>query len=211
MYVLVGCGAVVLSSQSVGGLGVALAFGLVFTTVSYSIGHVSGCHLNPAVTLGMAVAGRFVWKQVLPYACAQILGALAGASVLYFIASGHEFFNVDMGFAANGYGNLSPRQYNMFSCFLTEFILTFALVLIFVGSTSRRAPSGLSPLAIGFAITVIHLVSLSITGTGVNPARSSSQAIFMGSMALSQLWLFWLAPLMGAIWAGIVSRLLFPE
>ena len=208
-----GCGTVVISSfqSGIGPFGVAMAFGLALLSMSYAIGHVSGSHLNPAVTVGLALAKRFLWKNVIPYIIAQVAGACLGASLLYLVASGYEFFNVDMGFAANGYEQLSPRLYNLFSAFMVEWILTFFFLFIIIGVTSRRAPSGLAPIAIGFAYALMHMVSMPITNTSMNPARSTSQALFFGGLALHQLWLFWLAPMCGAAAAGLFARVVYKD
>lgn len=213
--VLGGCGSAVLAAAypelGIGFVGVALAFGLTVLTMAYAIGHISGCHLNPAVTLGLMAAGRFEKKNVFPYIIAQLLGAIAGAGILYLIASGKAGFEVG-GFAANGYGAHSPDGYGMTSALVTELVLTFFFLIIILGATHSKAPKGLAGLAIGLGLTLIHLISIPVTNTSVNPARSTSQALFAdGSWAIPQLWLFWVAPIIGAIIAGVVYSYLAPE
>jgi len=202
-----GCGAAVLSagfpSLGIGFLGVALAFGLTVLTMAYAIGHISGCHLNPAVTLGLAAGRRFAWKDVLPYIVAQLIGAAVAAMVLYAIAKGKPAFAVG-GFAANGFGEHSPGGYPMMSALLAEVVLTFMFLFIIMGATDRLAPSGFAPIAIGLALTLIHLIGIPVTNLSVNPARSTGPAIIVGGWALQQLWLFWVAPIAGAVLAGIV-------
>ena len=204
-----GCGAAVLSAAfpnlGIGLLGVALAFGLTVLTMAYAIGHISGCHLNPAVTVGLIAGGRFPKKELLPYVAAQVVGGAAGATVLYVIASGKPDF-VAGGFAANGFGEHSPGGYSMASAFLAEVTLTFAFLMIILGSTDKRAPAGFAPIAIGLALTLIHLISIPVTNTSVNPARSTGPAVFVGGWALAQLWLFWLAPILGGIAGGLGYR-----
>ena len=178
--------------------------------MAYAIGHISGCHLNPAVSIGLWVGGRFDKKELLPYIVAQVLGAIAGAGILYLIASGKQGFEIG-GFASNGYGEHSPGGYNMMSALITEIAMTFIFLIIILGSTHSKAPKGFAGLAIGLGLTLIHLISIPVTNTSVNPARSTSQAIFAGDWALGQLWLFWVAPIAGAILAGIVYRFLSPE
>ena len=209
-----GCGAAVLSAAypglGIGFLGVALAFGLTVMTMAYAIGHVSGCHLNPAVTLGLVVSGRFPRKELGPYVLAQVIGAILGATVLYGIAIGKPDFVVG-GFAANGYEAHSPGGYSMASALIAEVVLTFAFLMIILGATDARAPKGFAPIAIGLGLTLIHLVGIPVTNLSVNPARSTGPAIFAGGWALGQLWLFWLAPLVGGAIAGFVYPLLFEE
>jgi aquaporin Z len=203
-----GCGSAVLAaaipSVGIGYLGVALAFGLTVLTMAYGIGHISGCHLNPAVTVGLAVGRRFSWVDVIPYIVAQVLGGIAGAGVLYAIASGKYGFDLIGGFASNGYGTHSPGGYTLTAAFVAEAVLTFMFLMIIQGATDRRAPQGFAPIAIGFGLTLIHLISIPVTNTSVNPARSTGPAIFVGGWALSQLWLFWVAPILGAAVAGVV-------
>lgn len=212
--VLGGCGAAVLAAAfpelGIGFLGVALAFGLTVVTMAYAIGHISGCHLNPAVTIGAWMGGRFSSKEVLPYIAAQVLGGIAGALILYIIASGKPGFELGS-FAANGYGEHSPGGYNMLSALVIEIVMTFAFVFVILGSTHKKAPKYLAGVAIGLALTLIHLVTIPVTNTSVNPARSTSQAIFVGDWALGQLWLFWVAPIVGAIIAGLVYKNLSPD
>ncbi len=209
--VLGGCGSAVLAAAfpavGIGLLGVALAFGLTVLTMAYAIGHVSGCHLNPAVTVGLAVARRFPAGEVVPYVVAQVLGAIAGAVVLYLVASGKAGFDVAAGFAANGYGEHSPGRYTLAAGLLSEFVMTFAFLFVILGATDRRAPAALAPVAIGLCLTLIHLVSIPVTNTSVNPARSTGPALVVGGWALAQLWAFWVAPLAGAVVAGIVYPL----
>ncbi|WP_207538951.1 aquaporin Z [Sabulicella rubraurantiaca] len=207
--VLGGCGSAVLAAAfpevGIGLLGVSFAFGLTVLTMAFAIGHVSGCHLNPAVTLGLVSAGRFPASEALPYIVAQVLGAIFGAAVLYGIASGKPGFELG-NFAANGYGANSPGGYAMSSAFLAEAVLTALFLVVILGATSRRAPASLAPVAIGLCLTLIHLISIPVTNTSVNPARSTSQAVFVGGWALGQLWLFWVAPIMGAVMGGILHR-----
>lgn len=206
--VLGGCGSAVIASAfpnvGIGLLGVALAFGLTVLTMAYAIGHVSGCHLNPAVTLGLWAGGRFKASEILPYIVAQVLGAIAGAGVLYLIASGNAGFDINGGFASNGYADHSPGFYSLSAGFVTEVVMTFMFLLIILGSTDSRAPKGFAPIAIGLGLTLIHLISIPVTNTSVNPARSTGPAIFVGGWALGQLWLFWVAPIIGALLAGFV-------
>ena len=212
--VLGGCGSAVLAAAfpevGIGLLGVSLAFGLTVVTMAYSIGHISGCHLNPAVSLGLWAGGRFEGKDLLPYIIAQVLGAIAGAGILYVIASGKAGFELG-GFAANGYGEHSPGGYSMVAALVAEVVMTFFFLIIIMGSTHKKAPAGLAGLAIGLGLTLIHLVSIPVTNTSVNPARSTSQAIFVGDWALSQLWLFWVAPIVGAVLAGLIYKALSPN
>lgn len=191
----------------IGFLGVALAFGLTVLTMVYAVGHISGGHFNPAVSLGLWSGGRFATREILPYIVAQVLGAVAGAAVLYVIATGQPGFDVvQSGFAANGYAEHSPGGYSLAAAFVAEVVLTFAFLIVILGATDRRAPAGLAPLAIGLCLTLIHLVSIPVTNTSVNPARSTAPALFVGGWALDQLWLFWVAPFLGALAAGPVYR-----
>jgi aquaporin Z len=210
-----GCGSAVLSAAfpqvGIGLLGVSLAFGLTVLTMAYAIGPVSGCHLNPAVSLGLAVAGRFDRKEVLPYVVAQILGGIAGGGVLLAIASGKPGFDIHGGLASNGYGEHSPGGYGMTSALVAEVVLTFAFLVIILGSTDRRAPVGFAPIAIGLGLTLIHLIGIPVTNLSVNPARSTGPAVFVGGWAIAQLWLFWLAPLTGAFLAGVAYPRLLGE
>lgn len=213
--VLGGCGSAVLAAGypelGIGFAGVALAFGLTVVTMAYAIGHISGCHLNPAVSIGLWIGGRFDKKDLIPYIIAQVLGAIAGAGILYLIASGKPGFEVG-GFAANGYAEHSPGGYSMMAALIAEVVLTFFFLLIILGATHSKAPAGLAGLAIGLGLTLIHLVSIPVTNTSVNPARSTSQALFAeGGWALPQLWLFWVAPIVGAIIAGLVYKYMSPE
>ena len=212
--VLGGCGSAVLAAAypelGIGFVGVSIAFGLTVVSMAYAIGHISGCHLNPAVSIGLWMGGRFDRKDLLPYIAAQVAGAVAGAALLYFIASGKAEF-VPGGFAANGYGEHSPGGYNMLAALVTEVVMTFMFLMIILGSTHPKAPGGFAGLVIGLGLTLIHLVSIPVTNTSVNPARSTSQAIFAGDWALGQLWLFWVAPIFGAALAGIVYKYLSPD
>ena len=208
--VLGGCGSAVLAAAfpgvGIGLLGVSFAFGLTVLTMAFAIGHVSGCHLNPAVTLGLAVSGRFKASEVLPYWIAQVLGAIAAAALLYLIASGKAGFDLSGGLASNGYAEHSPGRYSLTAGFVTELTMTFMFLMIILGTTDRRAPQGFAPIAIGLALTLIHLISIPVTNTSVNPARSTGPALIVGGWALQQLWLFWVAPLIGAALAGAVYR-----
>ncbi|QIZ76920.1 aquaporin Z [Ferrimonas lipolytica] len=208
--VLGGCGSAVLAAAfpdvGIGLLGVSLAFGLTVLTMAFAIGHISGCHLNPAVSFGLWSGGRFSSAELLPYIVAQVIGAVAGAAVLYVIASGQAGFDAGAGFAANGYGAHSPGGYSLVAALVTEVVMTFMFLIIILGATDQRAPQGLAPIAIGLALTLIHLISIPVTNTSVNPARSTGVALFQGDWAISQLWLFWLAPIVGAILAGVVYR-----
>jgi len=203
-----GCGAAVLASKfpetGIGFLGIALAFGLSVLTMCYAVGHISGGHFNPAITLGMYTARRIPSADVAPYIISQVLGAIAGAAVLFVIASGKAGFNVAEGFASNGYGAHSPGGYSLLACLVAEIVLTFMFLTVVLGVTDRRAPHGFAPLAIGLALTLVHLVSIPVTNASVNPARSTGPALFVGGWALSQLWLFWLAPLIGGVLAGLI-------
>ena len=213
--VLGGCGSAVLAAQfpevGIGLAGVSLAFGLTVLTMAFAIGHISGCHLNPAVTVGLWAGGRHPAAEVLPYIVVQVLGAVAGAFVLFMIASGQPGFDVANGFAANGYGAHSIGGYSMASGFLTEVVMTLMFLLIILGATDRRAPAGFAPIAIGLGLTLIHLISIPVTQTSVNPARSTGPAVFVGDWALGQLWLFWVAPILGALVAGYLYRWLGNE
>ncbi len=201
--VLGGCGSAVLAAAfpgvGIGLLGVSLAFGLTVVTMAYAIGPISGCHLNPAVSVGLTVAGRFPAKDLVPYIVAQVLGGLAGAGILYLIASGKADFSLAGGFASNGYGEHSPGGYSLVAALTSEIVMTLIFLFVILGSTDQRAPQGFAPLAIGLALTLIHLISIPVTNTSVNPARSTAVALFVGDWALSQLWLFWVAPMVGAI------------
>ena len=203
-----GCGSAVIAAGfpnvGIGLVGVSLAFGLTVVTMAYAIGHISGCHLNPAVTLGLAAGGRFPAGQILPYIVAQVIGAIVGAGVLYLIASGAPGFDLAGGFASNGYGDHSPGKYALGACLVAEFVLTFMFLIIILGSTDKRAPAGFAPLAIGLGLTLIHLIGIPVTNLSVNPARSTGTAVFVGGWALTQLWMFWIAPLAGAAVAGLV-------
>jgi aquaporin Z len=207
--VLGGCGSAVLAATfpglGIGFAGVALAFGLTVLTMAYAIGHISGCHLNPAVSVGLTVARRFPVRDLIPYVAAQLLGAALGAFVLWIIASGHPGFDpVSSGFATNGYGERSPGHYSVVAAFLSETVLTAVFLFVILGATDDRAPSGFAPIAIGLCLTLIHLISIPVTNTSVNPARSTGPALFVGGAAIDQLWLFWLAPLVGAVIAGVI-------
>lgn len=214
--VLGGCGSAVLAAGfpelGIGFVGVSLAFGLTVLTMAYAIGHVSGCHLNPAVSIGLWMGGRFDKKELIPYIVAQVLGGIAGAGILYLIASGKDGFDlVGSGFAANGFGEHSPGGYGMTAALVSEIVMTFMFLIVILGATHSKAPKGFAGLAIGLALTLIHLISIPVTNTSVNPARSTSQAIFVGDWATGQLWLFWVAPIIGAVLAGIVYKYLSPE
>jgi aquaporin Z len=205
-----GCGSAVLAAAfpqvGIGLLGVSIAFGLSVVTMAYAIGHISGCHLNPAVTVGLAAGGRFPAAQVLPYIIAQVVGAIIGAAVLYAIASGKAGFSLDGGFASNGYGEHSPGKYSMQAALIAEVVLTAMFLFVIMGATHGKAPAGFAPLAIGLALTMIHLISIPVTNTSVNPARSTGPALFVGGWALEQLWLFWVAPIVGGIIGGVSYR-----
>jgi len=210
-----GCGAAVLSAAfpnlGIGFLGVAFAFGLTVLTMAFAIGHVSGCHLNPAVSVGLFTARLFPAKDLVPYIIAQLAGAIAGAGVLYVIASGKAGFSLAGGFASNGYGDHSPGGYSLGACLTAEVVLTFMFLFIILGSTDKRAPVGFAPIPVGFGLTLIHLIGIPVTNLSVNPARSTGPALFVGGWAVSQLWLFWVAPLIGAILAGFVYRAVASE
>ncbi len=212
--VLGGCGSAVLAAGfpelGIGFVGVSLAFGLTVLTMAYAIGHVSGCHLNPAVSVGLWIGGRFDKKDLIPYIGAQVLGGISGAAILYYIASGQPGFELGS-FAANGYGEHSPGGYGMMAALLCEVVMTFMFLIVILGATHSKAPAGFGGLAIGLTLTLIHLISIPVTNTSVNPARSTSQAIFVGDWAMGQLWLFWVAPIVGAILAGLVYKYLSPE
>ena len=213
--VLGGCGSAVLAAAfpnvGIGLLGVSLAFGLTVVTMAYAIGHISGCHLNPAVSIGLWAGGRFPASQVIPYIIAQVLGAIAAGAVLFFIAGGKAGFDVTAGFATNGFGEHSPGGYSMMAALVTEVVMTMMFLIIILGATDKRAPQGFAPLAIGLGLTLIHLVSIPVTYTSVNPARSTGVAVFQGGWAISELWLFWAAPIAGAILGAIVYRIISQE
>jgi aquaporin Z len=210
-----GCGSAVIAAAfpdvGIGLLGVSLAFGLTVVTMAYSVGHISGCHLNPAVTVGLAAGGRFPPSQIAGYVIGQLVGAIVAGGLLYVIASGAPGFDPSKGFASNGYGLHSPGQYGLFACLLTELVMTGMFLFIIMGSTHGKAPVGFAPLAIGLGLTLIHLVSIPVTNTSVNPARSTGVAIFAGGWAIGQLWLFWLAPLVGGAAGGALYRWLSAE
>ncbi len=214
--VLGGCGSAVLAAGfpelGIGFVGVSLAFGLTVLTMVYAIGHISGCHLNPAVSIGLWMGGRFDKKDLIPYIIAQVLGGIAGAGILYLIATGKDGFDlVGSGFAANGFGEHSPGGYSMTAALVAEVAMTFMFLIVILGATHSKAPKGFAGIAIGLALTLIHLISIPVTNTSVNPARSTSQALFVGDWATGQLWLFWVAPIVGALLAGIVYKYLSPE
>jgi len=214
VLVLGGCGSAVLAAGVAGGiglLGVSLAFGLTVLTMAYALGHISGGHFNPAVSVGLAVAGRFDSRDLLPYIIAQLVGAVAAAAVLYLIVSGKSDFTTVGGFASNGYGQASPGGYSMTSALVIEVLLTFFFLLIILGATTGRVPAGFAPIAIGLALTLIHLISIPVTNTSVNPARSTGVALFAEGPALAQLWLFWVAPIVGAALAGVVHNALLGD
>ncbi len=210
-----GCGAAVLSAAfpnvGIGLLGVALAFGLTVLTMAYAIGHISGCHLNPAVSVGLAAARRFPASELPAYIVAQLLGGIAGAGVLYVIASGKAGFLLSAGLASNGYGDHSPGGYTLSACIVAEIVLTFMFLMIILGATDKRAPAGFAPIAIGLGLTLIHLIGIPVTNLSVNPARSTGPALFVGGWALSELWLFWVAPIVGAALAGVVYPMIAGE
>ncbi|HTO31262.1 MAG TPA: aquaporin Z [Pararhizobium sp.] len=210
-----GCGSAVIAAGlpnvGIGYLGVALAFGLTVVTMAYAIGHISGCHLNPAVTLGLAAGGRFPTNQILPYIVAQVIGGIVGGGVLYLIASGKAGFDLAGGFASNGYGEHSPGNYSLLACLVAEVVLTAMFLFIIMGATHGKAPAGFAPLAIGLGLTLIHLISIDVTNTSVNPARSTGVAVFAGDWAIQQLWLFWVAPIAGGIMGGSLYRWLSAE
>jgi len=210
--VLGGCGSAVLAAAfphvGIGLLGVALAFGLTVLTMAYAIGHISGCHLNPAVSIGLWAGGRFPAKELAGYIVAQVLGGIVAGGILYLIASGKPGFDVSAGFAANGYGAHSPGGYSLAAALVTEVIMTMMFLLIILGATDKRAPQGFAPIAIGLGLTLIHLISIPVTNTSVNPARSTGVALFIGDWAMAQLWLFWLAPIVGAFLGAIIYRVI---
>jgi len=203
-----GCGSAVLAAAfpnvGIGLLGVALAFGLTVLTMAFAIGHISGCHLNPAVSAGLCVARRFPAGELLPYWASQVIGGIAGAGVLYIIASGKAGFDIAGGLASNGYAEHSPGAYSLVACLTAEIVLTFFFLMIILGATDKRAPAGFAPIAIGLGLTLIHLIGIPVTNLSVNPARSTGPAVYVGGWALQQLWLFWIAPLVGAAIAGVV-------
>jgi aquaporin Z len=207
-----GCGSAVLSAAfpelGIGFLGVAFAFGLTVLTMAYAIGHISGCHLNPAVSVGLWAGGRFPASQLLPYIAAQVIGGILAGGVLYLIASGKAGFELSAGFASNGYGAHSPGGYSLMSCLITEVVLTMMFLLVILGATDQRAPQGMAPIAIGLCLTLIHLISVPVTNASVNPARSMGVAVFVGGWAVAQLWLFWLAPMVGAVLGAWIYRFL---
>jgi len=208
--VLGGCGSAVLAAAfpnvGIGLLGVALAFGLTVLTMAYAIGHISGCHLNPAVSLGLWAGGRFPAKELPAYIIAQVLGGVGAAAVLYLIASGKADFQLSAGFASNGYGSHSPGGYSVVAALITEVVMTMMFLLVILGATDKRAPQGFAPIAIGLCLTLIHLISIPVTNTSVNPARSTGVAVFVGDWAISQLWLFWVAPIAGGILGALIYR-----
>jgi aquaporin Z len=213
--VLGGCGSAVLAAAfpnvGIGLLGVALAFGLTVLTMAFAIGHISGCHLNPAISVGLWAGGRFPASQLGPYIVAQVLGAIAGAGVLYLIATGKAGFAVSAGFACNGYGAHSPGGYSLTAALISEVVMTMMFLIIIMGATDKRAPQGFAPLAIGVGLTLIHLISIPVTNTSVNPARSTGVALFVGDWAVAQLWLFWLAPIVGGMLGAVVYRFIATE
>jgi len=208
--VLGGCGAAVLAAAfpdvGIGLLGVAFAFGLTVLTMAFAIGHISGCHLNPAVSIGLWAGGRFPGAELIPYIIIQVAGAIAGAGVVYLIASGKAGFELSSGLASNGYGEHSPGGYSLVACLVTEIVMTFMFLMIILGATDKRAPKGFAPIAIGLGLTLIHLISIPVTNTSVNPARSTGPALLVGDWATAQLWMFWVAPIVGALMAGFVYR-----
>lgn len=208
--VLGGCGSAVIAAAfpnvGIGLLGVALAFGLTVLTMAFAIGHISGCHLNPAVSIGLWAGGRFPAGKLLPYIIAQVLGGIVAGAILYLIASGQTGFDVNAGFASNGYGAHSPGGYSLLSALVTEIVMTAMFLLIILGATDGRAPQGFAPIAIGLALTLIHLISIPVTNTSVNPARSTGVALFVGGWAIEQLWLFWIAPIIGGILGAVIYR-----
>ncbi len=213
--VLGGCGSAVLAAAfpdvGIGLLGVSLAFGLTVLTMAFAIGHISGCHLNPAVSLGLWAGGRFPTKELLPYIVAQVLGAIGAGAVLYLIASGQAGFQLSAGFASNGYGDHSPGGYSLTAAFVTEVVMTLIFLFVILGATDKRAPQGFAPIAIGLCLTLIHLISIPVTNTSVNPARSTGVALFVGDWALAQLWLFWVAPLIGGVLGAVIYRFIADE
>ncbi|MBN1903351.1 aquaporin Z [Candidatus Sumerlaeota bacterium] len=208
--VLGGCGSAVLAAAfpglGIGLLGVSLAFGLTVLTMAFAIGHISGCHLNPAVSIGLCAGGRFPANKLLPYIVAQVLGGIAAGGVLYIIASGKAGFDVSAGFASNGYGDHSPGGYSLLAALVAEIVMTMMFLIVILGATDKRAPQGFAPIAIGLCLTLIHLISIPVTNTSVNPARSTGVALYAGGWAISQLWLFWIAPIIGAVIGAVVYR-----
>jgi aquaporin Z len=208
--VLGGCGSAVLAAAfpnvGIGLTGVSLAFGLTVVTMAYAIGHISGCHLNPAVSIGLWAGGRFEANRLVPYIVAQVLGAIIAGGVLYLIATGKAGFDVSAGFASNGFGEHSPGKYSLVAALLTEVVMTMMFLIVIMGSTDKRAPAGFAPLAIGLALTLIHLISIPVTNTSVNPARSTGVAVFVGDWAIAQLWAFWVAPIVGAVLGAVIYR-----
>jgi aquaporin Z len=208
--VLGGCGSAVLAAAfpdvGIGLLGVSLAFGLTVLTMAFAIGHISGCHLNPAVSIGLCTGGRFPAKDLAPYIISQVLGAVAAGGVLYVIASGKADFTLSAGFASNGYGDHSPGGYTLLAALVTEIVMTMMFLFVILGATDKRAPQGFAPIAIGLCLTLIHLISIPVTNTSVNPARSTGVAVFVGDWAIAQLWLFWVAPIAGAVLGAIIYR-----
>jgi aquaporin Z len=208
--VLGGCGSAVLAATfpdtGIGFVGVSLAFGLTVLTMAFAIGHISGCHLNPAVTVGLCVGGRFPASKVTPYIIAQVIGGIVAGGVLYIIASGQAGFSTDGGFASNGYGDHSPGGYSLFAALVTEIVMTMIFLAVIMGATDSRAPQGFAPIAIGLCLTLIHLISIPVTNTSVNPARSTGVAVYVGDWALAQLWLFWVAPIIGAILGAVAYK-----
>jgi aquaporin Z len=213
--VLGGCGSAVLAAAfpdvGIGLLGVSLAFGLTVLTMAYAIGHISGCHLNPAVSIGLWAGGRFPANELLPYIVAQVLGGIVGGGILYLIASGKVGFDVSAGFASNGYGEHSPGGYSLLAALVAEVVMTMMFLLVILGATDARAPAGFAPIAIGLCLTLIHLISIPVTNTSVNPARSTAVAVFVGDWAVSQLWLFWVAPIVGGLLGAVAYRFISGE
>jgi aquaporin Z len=213
--VLGGCGSAVLAAAfpavGIGLLGVSLAFGLTVLTMAFAIGHISGCHLNPAVSIGLWAAGRFPRQELLPYVAAQVLGGIAAGGVLYLIASGKAGFDLSAGFASNGYGDHSPGGYSFLAALVTEVVMTMMFLLVILGATDKRAPAGFAPIAIGLCLTLIHLISIPVTNTSVNPARSTGVALFVGDWAVAQLWLFWVAPIVGGVLGAAIYRVIGGE
>ncbi len=213
--VLGGCGSAVLAAGfpdvGIGLLGVSLAFGLTVLTMAFAIGHISGCHLNPAVSIGLWAAGRFQAKELVPYIISQVLGGIAGAGVLYLIASGKAGFELSAGFASNGFGEHSPGKYGLVAALVTEVVMTMMFLLVILGSTDKRAPQGFAPIGIGLCLTLIHLISIPVTNTSVNPARSTGVAVFVGDWAIAQLWVFWVAPIVGAVLGALVYKFIGSE
>ncbi len=213
--VLGGCGSAVLAAAfpdvGIGLLGVSLAFGLTVLTMAYAIGHISGCHLNPAVSIGLWAGGRFPANELLPYIVAQVLGGIVGGGILYLIATGQAGFDVSAGFASNGYGEHSPGGYSLLAALIAEVVMTMMFLLVILGATDARAPAGFAPIAIGLCLTLIHLISIPVTNTSVNPARSTAVAVFVGDWAVSQLWLFWVAPIVGGLLGAVAYRFISGE